>query len=206
MKGSNMAEREQSKERYDALLEEYKSLRTEIMKRQDARLYIAGFTMAAIGTILGLTLRDSAPIGHESNYYVVALVSFALIVLNVALILTIQYTQQIITISAYIQKFVESKITEIGWETRWTKYREKKRRVDPTFIDFPWGTSRALALFYALLTMAVYFVIYVRGLYYPFALISGSILATSSFILSYDLFKKKTKGWKIKWDIIDEQN
>ena len=143
-----MEEKDQPMNQIAPLLEEYNSLRAEIMKRQDARLYIAGFTMAAIGTILGLTLREGySPIGHDSNYYIAALVSFALIALNAALILTIQYTQQIDIISAYIRKFIEPKITGMGWETRWTLYRKKKREKDPSFFDFPWGTSRSLALF-----------------------------------------------------------
>ncbi len=200
-----MEEGEQSSKRYDGLLEEYESLRTEIMKRQDARLYIAGFTMAAIGTIFGLTLRDGVSIDMDGpNYYIAALVSFALIVLNAALILTIQYTQQIDVISGYIIKFIEPKIPGIGWETRWTRYRELKRIKNPTFLGFPWGTSRALALFYAFLTAAVYSVIFVRSLYHLFVLILVSILAICSFLLSYDLYRKKTKGWKINWDVIDE--
>jgi len=201
--GLGIEEKDQSMNQIAPLLEEYNSLRAEIMKRQDARLYIAGFTMAAIGTILGFTLREGTSFGHDSNYYIAALVSFALIVLNAALFLTIQYTQQIDIISAYIRKFIEPKISGMGWETRWKLYRKKKGEKDPSFFDFPWGTSRSLALFYAFLTVAVCFVVFVRSLYHPF-IILVLILVTSSFILSYDLFKKKSKGWKVNWDIIDE--
>ena len=125
-----MEEKQQSKEQYNGVLEEYKTSRTELMKRQDARLYIIGFTMAAIGTILGLILRDYASIAHELNYYVTTLVCFALIMLIVALILTTQHTQHIIFISKYIRKFIEPEIHGIRWETRWNEYRELKREDD----------------------------------------------------------------------------
>lgn len=193
--GPGMEEKDQPISQIAPLLEEYNSLRAEIMKRQDTRLHIAGFTMAAIGTILGFILRGGTPIGHDSNY-IAALVSFALIVLNAALILTIQYTQQIDIISAYIRKFIEPKISGMGWETRWTLYRKKKREKDPSFFDFPWSTSQSLALFYAFLTVTVCFVVLVRSLYHHPFIILVLILATSSFILSYDLFKKSQRVGK----------
>jgi len=111
---------------YNSLLEEYKMLRTEILKKQDARLQIFGVTMAAIGVVLGLILREPVSVERELNWYTLALISFALIILNAALILTIHYTQQIQLISTYLQKFIEPKIG-IKWETRWTRYRKLKK-------------------------------------------------------------------------------
>ncbi|GAI26022.1 unnamed protein product, partial [marine sediment metagenome] len=104
-----MEEKELPVNKITPLLEEYKLLRTEILESQNARLYILGFIVAAIGTILGFALRDNVSIGQELNWYVLALVSFALVMLNAALILTIHYTQQIDVISAYLRKFIEPK-------------------------------------------------------------------------------------------------
>lgn len=122
-----------------------------IRRIQDARLQIFGVTMAAIGTILGFVLKEPVSVEQELNWYILALVSFALVILNVALILTIHYTQQIQLISAYLQKFIEPKIG-IKWETRWTHYRKLKKSGS----ELPLGTSKPLAFFYALMTSAVY--------------------------------------------------
>lgn len=201
----DMGEKELPMNQIAPLLEEYKSLRTEILERQNTRLHILGFTMAAIGTILGFALRDNVSIGQELNWYVFALVSFALVILNAALILTIQHTQQIDVISAYIRKFIEPKIG-IGWETRWTRYRELKKSGKRSS-GLPLGTSKPLTLFYAFMTLAVYSVAFVTNLYrYPLALILVTILVVSSLMCSYDLYKRKTKGWKINWEVLDEQH
>jgi hypothetical protein len=193
----------QFKPRANVLLEEYKSLRTEVMERQTARLYIAAFTIAAIGTIVGFTLRDDMPSGYETAYFVSALVSFALIVVDAALVLTIQYTQQIRMISSYIRRFIEPRMPELRWETYWTRYLEKKSR-ESSLINFMLGTSRPLAVFYAFLAIAACSVVFLRGLYYTPVVIPALLLATLSLVLSYDLYAKKTKLWSIDWKIIDE--
>ena len=56
-KQDKLIKNEPSELRYDALLKEYDSLRNEIMKRQEARFYILAFTLAVIGTVLGLLCR-----------------------------------------------------------------------------------------------------------------------------------------------------
>ena len=201
-----MEEKENSSVRYDALLEEYKSLREEVLKRQDARLYILGFTLAAIGTIIGFALNEKDITRFEFDGYILALVTLALIILNAALILTIQYTQQIDIISSYIRKYIESKITEIGWETRWTHYRNLKK-CNPKSAGLPLGTSKPLALFYALLTASVYYIASISKVNkFQIAFAIVSVLAIFSFFFSYDLYMRKTKGWKINWDLLDEGN
>jgi len=187
---------------YNSLLEEYKMLRTEILKKQDARLQIFGVTMAAIGVVLGLILREPVSVERELNWYTLALISFALIILNAALILTIHYTQQIQLISTYLQKFIEPKIG-IKWETRWTRYRKLKKS-SSKLAGLPLGTSKPLAFFYALMTSAVYSLTFVTNLYiYPLALVLVSVIAIFSFAFSYDLYHQKSKGWRINWDILD---
>jgi hypothetical protein len=202
-KGEPVKNQAQFKPRADVLVEEYKSLRTEVMERQTARLYIAAFTIAAIGTIVGFTLKDDMPSGYETNYFVLALVSFALIVVDAALVLTIQYTQQIRIISSYIRRFIEPIMPELRWETYWTRYLEKKSR-ESSLLNFMLGTSRPLAVFYAFLAIAACSVIFLRGLYYAPVVIPALLLAALSFVLSYDLYAKRTKLWKIDWNIIDE--
>jgi len=198
-----MENKEHIREGYDAQIEEYKSLRQEIMSRQNARLLILGFTIAAIGTILGLTLQEEISLGL--NYYAFALITFAIVIVIAALILTIHHTQQIEVIAAYIRKFIEPKVIGLDWETNWIHYRESKRS-NPKAGGLPLGTSKPLALYYAFLTISAYSVTFVIGLYHHrIALILVSILALCSLAFSYDLYKRKTKGWRINWDVLDGQ-
>ncbi len=122
-----------------------------------------------------------------------------------ALVLTTHHTHQIDVISAYIRKFIEPKVVGLGWESHRARYRETKRS-NPKAGGLPLGTSKPLAVYYALLTISIYLVTFVTGLYHHrFALIFISILAVCSLACSYDLYKQKTKGWRINWDVLDNQ-
>lgn len=189
----------------NALLEEYKSLREEIMRKQHARLYILAFTVAGIGTVTGVVLKGGLVIVQGLNYCALALISFALGMLIVALLLTIHHTQQIDLISAYIRTFIEPNVNGLRWESRWTCYRESKRS-NPKAGGLPLGMSKPLALYYSFLTIAVCFVSFAVGLHHHLpALILISALATVSLACSFDLWKRKTKGWNINWDIANEK-
>lgn len=188
----------------DGLIEEYKSLREEIARRQDARLLVLGFTVTGIGTMIGLTLNDGSVVVQGLNYYAFALISFALVMLIVSLLLTIQHTQQIAVISTYIRRFIEPNINGIRWESRWTRYRES-RRSNPKAGGLPLGTSKPLALYYGFLTVAVYCVSFVRGMHYYWpALVLVSALAIGSLACSFVLYTRRAKGWRIDWSIVDE--
>jgi hypothetical protein len=191
---------------YDGLLKEYESLRTEIMKRQEARLYILAFTMAVVGTILGISFQGSSPFALNS-YLPIVLGIFALIVIISALSLTIQHTQQNKIIAKYIRKYIEPKIPTMGYETRWRKYCELKRTKS---LIFPMTTSRALANTYILLTSAVFLVVIypalsLGGYNTVFAFVIIGVFAGFALGLSGDLFWKKTKGWDVDWNILGEE-
>jgi hypothetical protein len=185
-------------------VEEYRSLREEIVRRQDTRLVILGFAVASMGALIGLTLKTNADAVKGLDYYAFGLVSFALVLLIAALLLTIQITQQIEVIAAYIRRFIEPRTHGIRWETRWARYREL-RRSGAKSGGVPLGTSKPLALYYALLTIAVYCVSFTVRLHeHVPALILVSLLAIGALACSFDLYERKTRGWKIDWSIVDE--
>ncbi len=199
-----MEKKEHIRDDYEVELEEYRSLRQEIMSRQNARLLILGFTVTAIGTIIGLALQEEISLSDGLNHYAFALMTFAIVLIIAALVLTIHHTQQIDVIGAYIRKFIEPKVAGLEWQTRWTRYRESKRST-PEAGGLPLGTSKPLALYYAFLTISSHSVTFVIGLYYHWgAFTLVSILALCSLACSYDLYKRKTKGWRINWDVLDE--
>jgi hypothetical protein len=176
------------------------------MKRQEARLSILAFTMAVVGTILGISFQGSSPFVLNS-YLPVALGIFALIVIIAALALTIQYTQQNKAMTGYIRKYVEQEIPLMAYETRWKKYRTLKTK---TSWMIPLTTSRALSITYILLISAILLVISFPALgldSFNCILALSTIILFSLFAygLAIDLFWKKTKAWKVDWDILDKE-
>lgn len=195
---------ENKEQKYNSQIEEYKSLRQEIMSRQNARLLILGFTVTVIGTILGLTLREEISFRQNFNHYAFALIAFAIAVIITALVLTIHHTQQIDVISGYIRRFIEPNVEGLCWETRWTRYRESMRSKRSSAL--PLGTSKPLAVFYGVLTIGTFLLSLVIGLrWFPDrALLFGLMLLSLSG--SADLYLRRTKGWKIDWKVVDDKS
>lgn len=190
----------------DVLLAEYKSLRDEIMKRQDHRLLILAFTITGSGSVIGLTLGKATDIASPVKLLTFALISFVLAVIIAAILLTIQITQQIDVISSYIRKFIEPQLDGMGWEIRWQSYRESKRRSSDSS-GLPLGTSKPLAIFYSFLTIAIYSLSYAAGINQNISeIVFLSLLAIVPLGCAYNLYKRKSKGWRIGWEIIDNEN
>lgn len=190
------------------------------MKRVDARLYILSFSMAAIGAILGFALKDGVSVVQQNFYFLAVLLSFALILVIAALVLTIQYTQQIMTIAAYIIHYIETPENGLQYERRLEEHRKIKRENRNrqkgilSKLQPPLTSSDALALFYALLTIsvcavAVYCAFFVASSYQQIALIPIFALAVYSFYCSSDLIRNKGKnkgeGWKVNWWEVDNR-
>lgn len=70
----------------DAFIEEYKSLREKIMKRQDVRLTIFGSSVTGTGTVIGLALRDSSLSVQVVNFQAFALICLTLVINNRSLV------------------------------------------------------------------------------------------------------------------------
>ena len=200
-----MEKEDHTREKYDAQIEEYKSLRQEIMSRQNARRLILGFTITAIGSIIGFVLQGEIALEYDLDYYAFSLIIFAIVIIIAALILTIHHTQQIDVIGAYIRKFIEPKMPGLNWQTYWFRYREL-RRYSPKTAGLPLGTSKPLSLYYAFLTLSTYSITFIKGLHnHLVALILLSMIVLCSFACSYDLYKRKTRGWRINWDALENQ-
>jgi len=185
----------------EAMLEEYRSLREEIMRRQYARLLILGFTVTAVGTVLGLTLRTAPRAGGEVDYYALALICFAEAVLIAAVLMTKSQTQHIEIIAGYIRTYIESQREGLGWESRWAQYR----RMRPTGFSLPLGASRPLAVYYALLSIGAYCTCFVVGLHcHVVPLVLASLLTLTCLLCAVDLFLRRTRSWRINWNGVSE--
>ena len=205
------------------LLEEYKSLRSEILKRIDSRLYILYITIAIIGAILGFSLKDGVSV-MQNTYLLTVLMCFSLIVIIAALIVTTQYTQQIMTMASYIIKYIEPEEKGLGlhYETRLEQLRYMRRQEREKGnrllreLKLPLTSSDALALFYFLLTIsvdavAIYSAYFLSGLYDSLvAFIVVALLTCWSLFCSVNLTRNKSRNqgdyWKvIPWENVDRE-
>ncbi len=174
----------------NARVEEYQSLRNEILKRQDARLIALGYCVTAVGAVIGLTLRGNPSGSAGFDQFGFAVISFAFLILVGALVITIHNTQQIDVLAQYIREVLEPQL-ELGWETWWAQHRRPQRL----------GASRSLALFYSLLSLGIYALAFATGLYLnPLFLILLTVLMLVSLVLCFDLFQRTTKEWAYKWN------
>ena len=191
-------------DRENMLIEEYKSLRDEILKRESTRYIVLAFTITAVGTVIGTTLADRSASAQGTDYRTFALTAFALLLIIAALMLTRCLTQQMDLISGYIRTFIEEEMKGFRWESLLLRYRQMKRRKGSEH-SLPMGTSKPLTYYYVILTLLVYGLALAAGLHrcwYAIGLLS--VLAAGSCWYAYDLYFRKTKGWKIDWSDMKE--
>lgn len=176
----------------EGLLAEYASLRQEILKRQDARLATLGYSVTAVGAVIGFSFKPAPQGAQMFDYFAFVLTGFAFVVIIGALLLTVQNTQQMDALAKYIREAVEPGLG-MGWETWWARYRKS--------YGMRLGTSRALALYYAVLTTGIYGVTLLAGLYlYLPALLILTALAVVSLAFCFDLSERKSRAWAFRWD------
>ena len=161
-------------------LEEYRTLRGEILAKQGQRVQVLAFNVAAFGAIIVATAQKA--ITSLSNPTEGALIVFSgsvghFAVLVPSIYFTIRHSHQISNIGTYIIDFIESKDKDLNWHTHWRKTRAPRART-------------ALALIYAglatvnlaLSLLALYCVGLLIPSYYVIPIILGliSLLLTSN--------------------------
>lgn len=181
-------------------LEEYRSLREEILKRQEARNFALGLTITAIGTIIGLSLSIGKNI--EFKELISALIIFSFVLTIAAVTFTIHQTQQIDIISTYIRMIIEPNVKGIRWETTWALLREKmisKRKKKNEKLKLRLGTSKILAVYYLFITIILFILVFFLPVncsgWLFFVII---VLTVSSLAFELDLIYRFSKGWKVR--------
>jgi hydroxymethylpyrimidine pyrophosphatase-like HAD family hydrolase len=163
-------------------LEEYRTLRGEILAKQGQRVQVLAFNVAAFGAIIVATAQKA--ITSLSNPTEGALIVFCgsvghFAVLVPSIYFTIRHSQQISNIGTYIIDFIESKDEGLNWHTHWRETRAPRART-------------ALALIYAglatvnlaLSLLALYHIGLLTPNYYVLTVISGLV----SLLLASDLW------------------
>jgi hypothetical protein len=144
--------RNMSKNQLDPFLEEYNTLRAEILDRHNTRIKTLQFTIITIGSIIGvigILLRFYLTNDPELNLMVVSNLillfsTFGMVIIAAALFLTRINARQTHIIAGYIREFLENEIDSLNYETRWKEYRSKK---------LSGGTSYAVSWFYIYLAI-----------------------------------------------------
>lgn len=176
-----------------ATLEEYKSLRQEILSAQQSRLLILGLVSAALGVVLGILAPGRTSPGGVS-VETVGLILFSQLFVLAACIVTVQRGQAIVGIAEYIRVFIEPEFDGIHWETRIRKLQSihPRRR-------YKMGASRSFAAYYAALALSLG----ALGLYLTFRtwwMIPVGVFLLADLVPIRNLWRQRSFGWKFQWD------
>lgn len=186
-----------SEESIGPLLEEYKTLRAEILNHQNMTIKLFQFTIVALGGILGvlgLFLRfNSGNLEPDTiSKYVLIFSTFGIIVIDASLFYSISIGKQMDVIAAYIRKYIESKIGDLNWETRWEKYRDN---------ELPTITRRmSISIYYLLLALSLTLIGLSGGI--NLGNIYFRIIFLVSFVFFMAIFLFSLKRSEPKWDNI----
>ena len=166
-------------------LEEYRTLRSEILAKQGQRVQVLAFNVAVFGAIIVATAQKaiefslSSPIEGALIVLSGSVGHFAVLVPSIYF--TIRHSHQISNIGTYIIDFIESKDKDLNWHTHWRKTRAPRART-------------ALALIYAglatvnlaLSLVALYHIGLLTPNYYVLPVIFGLV----SLLLASNLWLK----------------
>lgn len=184
-----------------AVLEEYRSLREEILQRLQLRYYVLALTLAGLAAITGV-FTPVAAAGIPSKIVSFSYVSLLLIL--GALVVTADNTRQVGVIAAYIRQFIESQIPGLNWETRWHRFRLESgadRKLDRFRAPVSFGASKPLALFYGTLVVAVGGTSLAnRVADKGWAALGLVPIAGACLFMVADLYLRRGRRWEAPWD------
>lgn len=192
----------------EGAIEEYQSLRDEILKHQESRLVVLGFVFTAVGATSGLAAESMSKAlsegeGKGALWFLPALLLLyvSVVVIACGLWLTIAATQAIRRIGAYIAKYIEGVVPGLQYERRLESRRTSLGRgVTSTSM----ALSRSYAITYSMLLLVV--VGLATALFMKMTRWEGIIGAVALGIPTtvacwfvYDLEMRRSRGWLPFW-------
>lgn len=181
------------------LLEEYKTLRAELISLQGQRLQIVAYTVGTLSVLLslfgGALLRPSDIPSNTHLFASIlgAIVAYAVLIPSELLMISAQ--RHIHRIAHYIAGYIEPKIPGLAWETRWTLRAGKFKS--------PGGLRGMSAIYFGFSLLPILLPIFAlsRSLYqWQWILILFPFLVVSLY-LAYDLRTARSKTWRSTgWD------
>jgi Ca2+/Na+ antiporter len=181
------------------LLEEYKTLRAELISTQGQRLQIVAYTVGALSVLLSLfggALLKPSEIPHNAQLFASILgsiVAYAVLIPSEMLMISAQ--RHIHRIARYIAVFIEPKIPGLAWETRWSLHTYK--------LKHPGGLRGMSSIYFGLSLLPLLLPIYVLSrsqFQWQWTLILLPFLVVCLY-LAYDLRTARSKNWRsTSWD------
>jgi len=190
-------------EERDGLLDEYRSLRSEIQSTQGQRMQILSLTVGAFGVILSIS--GSVVLGSESitpaGRLLVAvggaIALYAIVIPSLIMMLAAQ--QAIQRLGEYIRIFIEPRVPGLNWEKRWRNFKLRHQ--------YRGGLRSMGGIYYFLSLLPLSLPIYAASQHmqnWPLILILVPFIGCSIY-LSYDLQAAISKGWKwARWEDYEE--
>lgn len=181
----------------DYMIEEYKTLRDEIISAKGRRLQTTSMTVGAMGVLLSVI----ASAVLDPNTFTPSIRFIASLAGGIAMylilipcqIMNISLQQTIQRIGDYIRIFIEPNIPGLEWETRWADHKKQHRLAHGVrgisgiflFLAFlPWLLP-IIALSYSQKSL-------------PFIAIFVLLFCVSIY-LSLDMHNALSSGWKWNW-------
>lgn len=198
-----MKQRQGDSQQTAGLLEEYKTLRAELISTQGQRLQIVAYTVGALSVLLslfgGALLKPSEiPLNTQLFASILGAV-VAYVVLIPSEILMISAQRHIHRIANYISAFIEPKIPGLEWETRWSLHAAK--------LKHPGGLRGLSSIYVGLSLLPLLMPIYVLSRsqsQWQWVLILIPFLGLSLY-LAYDLRTARSKNWRsTSWDFMSD--
>lgn len=183
----------------DGLLEEYRTLRSEILNAQGRRLQTISLTVGAFGVILSVTagaVLGSDITSPETRLLVSiggAVALYAVLIPSLIMIISTQQTVQ--RLGEYIRIFIEPRIPGLNWEHRWYNFKRQRR--------FKGGLRSTGTIYYFLSLVPLLLPLYAasqNAQNWLLLLILVPFVCWAIY-LTYDLQAAISVGWKwSRWD------
>jgi hypothetical protein len=186
---------------FDGLLEEYKTLREEILSAKGRRLQTVSLTVGAFGAMLSIIA--GAVLGSDvlSDKQLAIAVGGGIALYGLVIpsqIMTTHLQQTIQRIGGYIRVVIEPRVPGLSWENRWEAHKSDHK--------LPKGLGGISGIYYFLALLPPLLPLYVaaqRAQDWLLILVLLPFLVWS-FGLSYDMRAGKSRGWKWQWESIEE--
>jgi|SRR3990172_6020877 len=183
----------------EGLLNEYRTLKSEIHNAQGQRLQIISLTVGALGVVLSVSayaVLGSGSATPEARLLLAvggAIVLYALIIPSLIMMLSVQ--QAIQRLSGYIRIYIEPRVPGLNWESRWRDFMHRHK--------YRGGLRGLGGIYYFLSLLPLLLPLYAASQSTQnWALIFVLVPFVGwSLYLSYDLQAAVSKSWKwAKWE------
>jgi len=181
----------------DYMLEEYKTLRDEIISAKGRRLQTTSMTVGAMGVLLSViaaTVLDSNLFKPEMQFVAALGGGIAMyLILIPCQMMNISLQQTIQRMGDYIRIYIEPNIPGLEWETRWAEHKKQHRLAHGVR-----GIS-GIFLFLAFLPWLLPLLTFCYSQHALPFIAAFIFLFCVSLYLSLDMHNALSAGWKWNW-------